>query len=211
MEITAQELKFSEYNHALYIKNKTIEVQESDIICLMITQKDNVTQNNINLKDVETKTVNGKTGIGYKDFKIFYENGKYVNFTIYSHDELEKTMKKFRKITNSIKPLVFDNFLEESPLVLNSDNYCYISKENVKQATLKNGHKDLGNQYYNESDIPLLIANQEVEGCINFKILELDIGNRKIKLNMYMKKTLEYNEINAPGLISVKQKIKRML
>lgn len=211
MEIIVQELSFSEYNHALYIKNKTIEINDSDIACLMITQKDNITKNSTNLGSVEVKKVNNKNCIAYKDFKVFYKDGKYINFAIYEDKELEKVMKKFRKITNNIKPLLFDNFIEESPLLFNSENYCYVEKENIKKVILKNGHKDLGNEFYKETEIPNLILNQEVEGCINFKILELDLGFRKIKLNMYLQKTLEHNEVYAPGLITVKQKIKKML
>lgn len=55
------------------------------------------------------------------------------------------------------------------------------------------------------------MCEQKVEGCIDFKILELDLGVRKIKLNMYQSKTLQHNEIYALGLLTVKQMIKRML
>lgn len=211
MKITTQELKFSEYNHSLFLKNKEIEFDESSVICLLITQKDNVTKNTVSFDNVDIKKIKDKLIISYKDFRLFFNDGKYINFTIYDNNELNHVMKKFKKLTNVTRPIMFDNFLEHSPLVFNSENYCYISKEMIEKTAIRNGHKDLGDETYAESNIPDLILAQEVEGCINFKILELDLGIRKIKLNMYMKKTLEYNEINAPGLISVKQKIKRML
>lgn len=211
MKITTQELKFSEYNHSLFLKNIDIDFDENNVICLLIAQKDNVTKNTINFDNVEIKKIKDKSIISYKDFKLFFNDGKYINFTIYDNNELNHAIKKLKKLTNMTKPIIFDNFLEHSPLVFNSENYCYVSKEMIEKTTIRNGHKDLGKETYAENNIPSLILPQEVEGCINFKILELDLGIRKIKLNMYMKKTLEYNEINVPGLISVKQKIKRML
>lgn len=211
MKINNQELKFSEYNGNLFVKTKELEIDESQIICLIISEKDTITKNTFNFNDVKVSQVNKKNAINYKDFKVFFADGKYKQFTIYEEKELDIVMKAFRKFTNNIKPLLFDNFLEESPLVFNSENYCYVKKELIEKTTLRNGHKDLGDEFYSEKEIPSLILKQEVEGCINFKILELDLGIRKIKLNMYTQRTLEYNEMNAPGLISVKQKIKKLL
>lgn len=211
MNITGQELKFSEYNHSLFLKNKQIEFDESNLICLVITQKETITKNTLNMNNVEIKKNKEKSIISYKDFKLFLSDGSHINFTIYDNNELDDVMKKLKKFTNVNKPIMFDNFLGQSPLVFNSENYCYIKKECIKKTTIKNGHKDLKDEIYSEKDIPYLILPQEIEGYIEFKILELDLGVKKIKLNMYMKKTLQYNEMNAPGLISVKEKIKKML
>lgn len=211
MDITIQELKISESNNSLYLKNKKILINEEDIICLMITDKDTITKNQTNLEDVNHRDFKGKNLIPYKEFKIFLKDRDYICFNIYTNYELEQSLKKFKKITQNLKPLLYDNFLEESPLIFNSNNYCYVKKEYIQRANIRNGHKDLGNEYYQESEIQYLNTPQEMEGCINFKILELDLGIRKIKLNMYLQKTLEHNEINAPGLISIKQKIKKML
>lgn len=214
MKITSQELKFSEYNDALYLNNKNIVFDESNIVCVMITKKDNVTKNDINFTNVEGKQLSAdktKKVISYKDFKIFFNDGSYTNFTVYDNNELENTLKKMRKLTNSIKPILFDNFLEQSPLVFNNDNYCYVKKEFVEKTTIRQGHINLGDEFFVENNNQPLILKQLTPGQFNFNILELDIGIRKIKLNMYTQNTLEHNQLYAPGLISIKQKIKKML
>lgn len=211
MEVISQDLKFSEYNHALYVKDRTINIIEKEMICLMITNKDTLTKNNIQFDDIETKKINEKTLISYKEFKIFYADGNSTSFIIYTNKELEKTLKNFKKFTQSIKPLIYDSFIGQSPLLFNSDNYCYIKKEQIKKTTLKNAHADLGDQHYINAQNSPLIIERDTEGSINFKVLELDIETTKLKLNIYLQKTLEYNQLHAPGLISIKQKIKKML
>lgn len=211
MKINAQELKFSAYSQNLYLQNKNIDFDENNVIALVITHKNNITQNDANFENVEQKETNNKKTIFFKEFKVFFNDGEYTKFTVYDSTEIENTLRKFRKITNYIKPLMFDNFLEQSPLIINSDNYCYVKKENIEKTTVRNGHKDLGGQFYALSNAPSLILPQELQGQINFNILELDLGKRKIKLNMYIKKTLEHNQLYAPGLISIRQKIKKML
>lgn len=214
MKIIAQELKFSEYNHALYLQNKVVEFDENNIVCVLIGKKDNITKNDINFSNVECKTLsadNTKKVITYKDFKIFFIDGSYTNFTVYDNEELDNTLKKMKKITNNIKPILFDNFLEQSPLIFNNDNYCYVKKEYIEKTSIRQGHMNLGDQFFLEDENNQLILNQEHNAQINFNILELDLGTRKVKLNMYMQKTLEHNQLYAPGLISIKQKIKKML
>lgn len=211
MEIMSQSLALSEYNNALYIKNNIIAVDENSIICLMITNKNTITKNNIQSDDIDVKKFQDKKIIPYKDFKVFFDNGEKLNFSIFNNEELAQTLKKFKKFTQSVKPLLYDNFLESSPLIINSDNYCYIKKQYIEKVIVRNGRKDLGNEYYVNAEKSSLIVSQEVEGCINFKILEIDLGLNKVKMNMYLEKTLQYNEFHTPGLISVKQKIKKML
>lgn len=211
MKIKAQELEWSSYNHQMHIVNKNIEIDESNILCLMITQKDHATKNHFEHQNVEISYINNKTIIPYKEFKVFMNDGSYKKFNVYENNLLDNLMKDFKFIIKSSKPLIFDNFLGDGVLSFNNDNYCYVDKSKILNSVIRNGHKDLGNAIYEESKIDELICKQEIEGCINFKILELDLGIRKVKLNMYQKKTLEHNEMYAPGLLTVKQMIKRML
>jgi len=211
MNINTQELEWSSYNHQIHIINKKVQIDESNILCLMITQKDHVTKNYFEHQDIEISYLNDKTCIPYKEFKVFMSDGSYKKFNIYENKLLDNVMKDFKSIIKSTKPLIFDNFLGDAVLSFNNDNYCYVDKSKIIKSIIRNGHKDLGDAIYEESKIDELICKQNVEGCIDFKILELDLGVRKVKLNMYQKKTLQHNEMYVPGLLTVKQIIKRML
>lgn len=211
MKINVQELEWSGYNKKINILRKNIEIDEKKILCLMLTKKDHVTKNDFTHDDIDVSYQNNKTIIYYKEIKVFMNDGSYKKFNIYENKSLDIFMKEFRNFIKADTPLIFDNFLGDSVLSFNNDNYCYLDRSKIIKSVIRNGHKDLGEAIYEESKISDLVCEQKVEGCIDFKILELDLGVRKIKLNMYQSKTLQHNEIYAPGLLTVKQMIKRML
>lgn len=210
MKVTTQNLKFSKYDLSVFLENKEEEFEESNIICLLIKQKNTITKNKIVIDNVEIKQTDDKYVIFFKEFQLLLKNGNFIIFTIYDNNELNNIMKKMKIFTNLNKPIIFDNFLEESPLFFNSENYCYVKKELIKTSKIRKGQKDLGDNFYNEQDNDLLILPQ-TDNLFHFNILELNFGLKKIKLNMFLKKTLEYNEMHVPNLITYKQKIKRML